>query len=365
MRPDSNNVAGTLNDYLEKCHNYYCGNIHYQNKAFLCMDKDYGDGVPEMTLNLLHIYPEVVSIGGPSISITPEQYLNEYVNWYELTEVWFHSDNDEHEFEGGSVTGSEIKSLSGGSRLTIIWGCHAADFHKSPIEGSILATSYVFDNKFGLASIAATRSIGIEDHEAVYYSLGSGKVLGDAFFDWINFVYDKSFIQSLFPSEDINRFMWGFILMGDPFIVTHDEQNFISANEPPIANAGLDQTVYVTPPSTTAQVALDVSGSYDPNNDDPLTYIWTWASNSATGVSPTIELPLGISTVTLVGNDGKVDSEPDTIDITVEQAAIPPTDREALLSNKLGVLAPWLVLIAAIIAAVTIILRRRGSQAKR
>lgn len=41
------------------------------------------------------------------------------------------------------------------------------------------------------------------------------------------------------------------------------------------------------------------------------------------GVSPTIKLPLGTTTVTLVVNDGTVDSEPDTVDITVEDTTIP------------------------------------------
>ncbi len=62
------------------------------------------------------------------------------------------------------------------------------------------------------------------------------------------------------------------------------------ANTPPVANAGSDQTVYVTPPATTAEVTLDGSGSYD-SDGDPLTYSWTWDGNTATGVNPTIELP--------------------------------------------------------------------------
>ncbi len=36
-----------------------------------------------------------------------------------------------------------------------------------------------------------------------------------------------------------------------------------------------------------------------------------------TGVNPTVTLPLGTFTITLVVNDGQVDSAPDTVDITV------------------------------------------------
>ncbi|MGA8849840.1 MAG: thioredoxin domain-containing protein [Dehalococcoidia bacterium] len=90
----------------------------------------------------------------------------------------------------------------------------------------------------------------------------------------------------------------------------------ISGNTPPVADAGLDRTVRVIPPATTAMVTLNGSGSYDPDGD-PLTYIWTWDGNSAYGVNPMVELPLGTTTITLVVNDGKADSEPDSINVTL------------------------------------------------
>ena len=98
---------------------------------------------------------------------------------------------------------------------------------------------------------------------------------------------------------------------GDPPIVFGGR-----ANMPPVADAGPDQTVCVIPPATTAEVMLDGSGSYDPDVD-PLTYNWTWDGNTTCGVNPAVELPLGTTTITLVVNDGKVDSELDTVDITV------------------------------------------------
>lgn len=228
MRPDSDNVTRSLNDYLEKLHNYYSGNISYQNKALVVVTEDWGEGTSELSLSLEKIYPEVTSIGGVSKEVTASQYLNEYINWYEITDVWSHGDSNDQEFDQGtSLFGEEVKSLSGGSKLTVIWGCHAGDFHKSPNEN--LAASYVFNNRFGLATIAATRSIGIEKHEIVFQSLNEGDILGEAFFDWINLVYDKSFIQDRFQQEIlIDRFMWGFILMGDPFIQLNKYQQLYS-----------------------------------------------------------------------------------------------------------------------------------------
>lgn len=131
-------------------------------------------------------------------------------------------------------------------------------------------------------------------------------------------------------------------------------------NYPPVADAGQDRTVYVTPPATTAMVTLDGSGSYDPDGD-PLSYTWTWDGNTTHGVNPTIELPLGTTTITLVVSDGEL-SESDTVDITVEQAIVPAVGGEAYPINKVAVLGPWLALGLAIIAGATIFIRRRRAQ---
>ena len=79
-------------------------------------------------------------------------------------------------------------------------------------------------------------------------------------------------------------------------------------NNPPVANAN-------GPYTGTEDVALtfDGSGSYDPDGD-PLTYAWDFGDGSTgTGVNPThVYTAGGTYTVTLVVNDGKVDSEPST-----------------------------------------------------
>jgi hypothetical protein len=82
----------------------------------------------------------------------------------------------------------------------------------------------------------------------------------------------------------------------------------------PNADAGADQVVERTSPSG-AEVILDGSKSSDPQND-PLDYEWTWTGGSATGVSPTIILPPGMTTVTLTVADAQ-SSDTDTVSITV------------------------------------------------
>ncbi len=87
-------------------------------------------------------------------------------------------------------------------------------------------------------------------------------------------------------------------------------------------------------------MTLDGSASSDPNSD-PLTYAWSWDGGTASGVNPTAFLPLGITTVTLIVNDGTVDSAPDTVEITVQDTTPPeitidaPEERDYLRTESL------------------------------
>ena len=109
----------------------------------------------------------------------------------------------------------------------------------------------------------------------------------------------------------------------DDFPLMEPCENYeIGPDQPPVADAGQYQTILVTAPIPTAEVTLDGSGSYDPEGN-PLIYTWTWDGNTAHGVSPAIELTLGITTITLVVNDGDMDSEPDTANITVLPMEVP------------------------------------------
>jgi uncharacterized repeat protein (TIGR01451 family) len=74
-----------------------------------------------------------------------------------------------------------------------------------------------------------------------------------------------------------------------------------------------------------ASVTLDGTPSSDADGDT-LTYRWTVpfseGSGVVTGVKPTVTLPLGISTLTLVVNDGETDSAPVTVNATVSDFAL-------------------------------------------
>jgi len=96
--------------------------------------------------------------------------------------------------------------------------------------------------------------------------------------------------------------------------------NALVANQPPVANAGDDQSV-----DEGDLVTLDGSGSSDPDSD-PITYKWTAPSgitlSSDTDQMPTFTAPDVDAdtdfTFSLVVNDGTVDSPADEVIITVK-----------------------------------------------
>lgn len=90
-------------------------------------------------------------------------------------------------------------------------------------------------------------------------------------------------------------------------------------NLSPVAVAGADQAKACTSAAGN-QVMLNGSASSDAGGD-PLTFTWTGpfseGGGTVTGVTPTVTLPLGTSTITLIVNDGMVDSTSDTVDVAV------------------------------------------------
>ncbi|MGB5746649.1 MAG: PKD domain-containing protein, partial [Desulfobacterales bacterium] len=101
--------------------------------------------------------------------------------------------------------------------------------------------------------------------------------------------------------------------------------SFVVDNQPPVSNAGADQSVLVND-----TVQLDGSGSSDADGDSVI-FNWSLVSKpggssatlSNTGiVNPSFEVDVaGTYTVQLIVNDGTVNSAPDTVTISTENSA--------------------------------------------
>jgi hypothetical protein len=108
-----------------------------------------------------------------------------------------------------------------------------------------------------------------------------------------------------------------------------------ASNGMPIANAGPDQTAVVTA-ECSAPVTLDGTQSSDPDGDI-LTYTWTGLFGTATGPTPTVTLPKGSHSITVMVADGKGGAASDTTVVTVIDTTPPNIN---LLSATPSVLWP-------------------------
>lgn len=122
---------------------------------------------------------------------------------------------------------------------------------------------------------------------------------------------------------------------------TQGDKTLVCPNQPPDADAGPDQTVEQSSSAGTP-VILDGSGSSDPDGD-PLTFTWTGPFGTATGISPTVTLPLGSHIISLTVFDGQA-TDSDTVMITVVDTTPPdltvPADVTVEQESAAGTVVP-------------------------
>lgn len=95
-----------------------------------------------------------------------------------------------------------------------------------------------------------------------------------------------------------------------------------SVNDQPVANAGPDQTLECAAQDETLAM-LDGSASSDADGDS-LVFNWSNSFGTATGSTPTVGLTIGVHAISLVVNDGMLDSDPDTVNVSIVDST-PPT----------------------------------------
>jgi alpha-tubulin suppressor-like RCC1 family protein len=140
--------------------------------------------------------------------------------------------------------------------------------------------------------------------------------------------------HDLAMKSDNTLWAWGEGMYGQIGSVPRscDPVQILFPSSPPTANAGPDQSVDCGGPNGSS-VTLDGSQSSDPEGD-VLSYSWSGPFGTATGVSPTVTVPLGTHTITLTVDDGMNGPVTDTVEITVSDTIPPSTS--AMLDGTMG-----------------------------
>ena len=219
MRPPADNPSA-LHDFLIKCIDYYEFNLPLPPQALECINYDWRGAAKPFYINLSHIYGKAVdTVGGGEWRVSGQEYLQHLSTYgYEITHIWCHSGSDVHCFDLSPwVYWYDIRDIQPGSWFYLLWACHGANFHDEPSHN--LAINYCMGRSSGLASLGVTRSIGTGTQEVLFNSLAYGKDLARAYFDFINYEYDSTWVRAWWSKElDPHQFVWDFCFIGNPFV---------------------------------------------------------------------------------------------------------------------------------------------------
>ncbi|WP_375772986.1 DUF5011 domain-containing protein [Archangium gephyra] len=112
-------------------------------------------------------------------------------------------------------------------------------------------------------------------------------------------------------------------------------------NGQPTANAGPDQTLQCLVPGSVHTISLNGTASSDPEGS-PLTYSWSNGSSVvSTAGAPSLSLPLGSHTFSLVVSDGSMFSEPDSVTVNLLPDVAPTLSLNGPATQSLECRSPY------------------------
>ncbi|MBN1390749.1 MAG: Ig-like domain-containing protein [Candidatus Thermoplasmatota archaeon] len=223
------------NDYLKKTHLYHTGKLGQPEKGLLFMDYPYGYQSkmlePIRDQLLYPLYGGSLVVGGGKNTTNAWEYLDYLEPGYELLSIWSHAGGRAHQFQPPSDTTypytgvyyADIRGMNG-STITLIWGCHAADFGdtgyvwSSDIDQN-LAINYAFNTKYGLVSAGCTRSYGTTFRET-FHALKNRSAIGDGYLAYKDYSYNRSLRIRTDPNIGLDMWIDDEALFGDPFVTS-------------------------------------------------------------------------------------------------------------------------------------------------
>lgn len=231
MRPPASGQVFYLSKFLDKTHAYYTGSLVTNKKAFVACHEDYDNnfyGPIGVVPPLEDIYgTNNVDKDGEGVDITIDSEIwNQLENvGYEIFDTWQHASSALQAWDSGSFTSSSVMKLKKGSLMTLLYGCHSADFWMAPGTTPFninIAVSYVFGNSIGQAATGTSWSYGTEYKYMIYEAMRDyDAYLGEAWFNMESYVETASFVEQRYPDRDPHTECAGNNLIGNPFLYIH------------------------------------------------------------------------------------------------------------------------------------------------
>lgn len=262
-----------FNDYMDKLHGYYTGEVTLHKAALGYLDHDW-----RTSDNYLdEIYPnsdenELIRWTSNNPPVNKSDYLtNRLQKNYSALHMWCHAGHNAHyHHTGGATTVRDVYEANPKPIAYFQDGCHVSDFAAGR-GGSFLGGAYVFNKSpTALLCLSGSRSgqwLGLMARE-MFEDLAKNTCVGQAFKTWFGPYQNRS------EERDKQNFIgwnYGYNIFGDPLItlVSRDpvvkiKQRIQDASAPYvkcIINRGAISISYALPQNSPVEVQLyTVSG---------------------------------------------------------------------------------------------------------
>ena len=227
MRPPALGQVSYLSKFLDKTHAYYTGSLVTNKKAFVACHEDYDNnfyGHIGVVPPLENIYgAENIDKDGEGVDITVDSEIWNHLEnvGYEIFDTWQHANSNYQAWDSGGFTSLDVMNLKKGSLMTLLYGCHSADFWTAPGTTPFninIAVSYVFGNSIGQAATGTSWSYGSEYKFMIYEAMKDDAYLGEAWFNMESYVETATFVEQRYPERNPNTECAGNNLIGNPFL---------------------------------------------------------------------------------------------------------------------------------------------------
>jgi serine protease len=264
------------------------------------------------------------------------------------------ADNDGAEGSAIAVSGVDTRHVID-NNLIIGKGGQTAFYcrNSSSTPSPLLNTSNVFSPQglaYGGTCLDQTGLRGNISADPLFVRNAFGDVLGDYRLQMASPAIDAGALAPNIPEADLD---------GNPRIADGNQDGeagvdlgayeYQYTNQPPVADAGADQTV-TADGSCRATVALDGGASSDAHGD-PLTFTWTGPFGTVAGATASVSLPAGTHVITLTVGDGRGGSSSDTLTVTVVDTTAPAIQSAAAAPSVLAPAKRQLVAVTISVSA--------------
>ena len=271
MRPPANNAVPALQNFLDKTHAYYTGQVVFNHRALAAAHNDYdgnlyGGFLMVPRLEAVYGAGNVDEDGLGADPVVASDYVSMLqTNRYEICDPMGHASSTLQAWDSGYVSSTTVRDMTGGAIMTFIYGCSSAAFNASS-SSNIAMLYHMSTTNIGQAASGTSWSYGTEGKWYIYDVLKVGGYLGQG---WMNMEVTKNtpaYMTSRYGSWlDTNQHLWGDTLLGNPFVYARYTPP--PETMPTLTISKLSATTYRLAWSPAGNFNLEVDT--DPAFDDP------------------------------------------------------------------------------------------------